>query len=76
MIDATPDSLPVIGPVAALPGFYLATGFSAHGFGIAPAAGRLAADLATGRTPILDPAAFRLARFSPSRSTPAEASPR
>jgi glycine/D-amino acid oxidase-like deaminating enzyme len=71
MIDVTPDALPVIGPVAAMPGFFLATGFSAHGFGIAPAAGRLVADLATGRTPIVDPAPFRPDRFDrppPSRT--------
>ncbi|MBV9116879.1 MAG: FAD-binding oxidoreductase, partial [Acetobacteraceae bacterium] len=47
MIDVTPDAVPVISPVAALPGFFVATGFSGHGFGIGPAAGRLAADLVT-----------------------------
>ena len=36
----------------------VATGFSGHGFGIGPAAGRLAADLATGRTPAVDPRRF------------------
>jgi glycine/D-amino acid oxidase-like deaminating enzyme len=47
-MDITPDSLPVIGPVAKLPGLTLATGFSGHGFGTAPAAGQLAADLLMG----------------------------
>ena len=46
------------------PGFFIATGFSGHGFGIGPAAGRLMADLVTGATPLVDPAAFRLGRFS------------
>jgi glycine/D-amino acid oxidase-like deaminating enzyme len=64
MIDVTPDALPVISKVPRLPGFFLATGFSAHGFGIAPAAGRLVADLVTNRPPIVDPAAFDLARFT------------
>jgi glycine/D-amino acid oxidase-like deaminating enzyme len=63
MIDVTPDAVPVIAPVAALPGFYLATGFSGHGFGIGPGAGRLAADIVTGAPPIVDPVPFRLERF-------------
>ena len=64
LIDATPDALPVISPVASLPGLVIATGFSGHGFGIAPAAGALAADLVTGERPLVDPAPFRFARFS------------
>jgi glycine/D-amino acid oxidase-like deaminating enzyme len=67
LIDVTPDAVPVIGEVAALPGFFLATGFSGHGFGIGPGAGRLAADLVAGDTPIVDPAPFRFARFSDGR---------
>ena len=63
MIDATPDALPVISAVDALPGFHVATGFSGHGFGIAPGAGRLMADLVTGATPVVDPHAFRWSRF-------------
>ena len=63
-IDVTPDALPVISPIDAVPGFFLATGFSGHGFGVGPAAGRLAADLVTGAPPIVDPTPFRFARFS------------
>lgn len=63
LIDVTPDALPVIGPVDAVPGLHLATGFSGHGFGIAPGAGRLVADLVTGAAPVVDATAFRLARF-------------
>jgi len=63
MIDVTPDSMPVIGPVKALPNLILATGFSGHGFGTGPAAGALAADMITGETPIIDPAPYRLDRF-------------
>jgi glycine/D-amino acid oxidase-like deaminating enzyme len=63
MIDVTPDAIPVISPVEALPGFYIATGFSGHGFGIGPAAGRLAADLVAGDTPLVDPKPFRYARM-------------
>jgi glycine/D-amino acid oxidase-like deaminating enzyme len=69
MIDVTPDAVPVIGEVPALPGFFLATGFSGHGFGIGPGAGRLAADLVAGDTPMVDPAPFRFSRFSDGRKS-------
>jgi glycine/D-amino acid oxidase-like deaminating enzyme len=65
MIDVTPDAVPVISPVRGLPGFYVATGFSGHGFGIGPGAGRLMADLVTGDTPIVDPAPYAFERFRP-----------
>jgi glycine/D-amino acid oxidase-like deaminating enzyme len=64
LMDVTPDAVPVIDRVAALPGFFLATGFSGHGFGIGPAAGRLMADLVAGDAPVVDPTPFRFSRFS------------
>lgn len=63
-IDVTPDALPVISPAGGVPGFFLASGFSGHGFGIGPAAGRLMADLVTNRAPLVDPMNFRFDRFS------------
>ncbi|MDJ0931133.1 FAD-binding oxidoreductase [Breoghania sp.] len=63
-MDTTPDVVPVISPVASLPGFHIATGFSGHGVGIGPGAGRLAADLVTGATPCVDPAPFALSRLA------------
>ena len=57
-IDCTPDTIPVISPVDIMPGFFLATGFSGHGFGIGPAAGKLAADIVTGDAPLVDPSAY------------------
>jgi glycine/D-amino acid oxidase-like deaminating enzyme len=63
-IDVTPDAVPVISGVDKVPGFYIASGFSGHGFGIGPAAGRLVADLITNRTPLVDPRDFRFGRFS------------
>lgn len=63
MIDVTPDAIPVISAVDDLPGFYLATGFSGHGFGIGPGAGHLAADLINGSRPIVDPQPFRYSRM-------------
>jgi len=67
MIDVTPDAVPVIGPAAHMPGLFIATGFSGHGFGIGPAAGRLMADLVAGDPPVVDPAPFRLERFARAR---------
>jgi glycine/D-amino acid oxidase-like deaminating enzyme len=64
MIDVMPDAIPVIAPVPSLPGFFVATGFSGHGFGIGPGAGRLVADLVTGAPTVVDPAPFRLGRFT------------
>ncbi|QPC42591.1 FAD-binding oxidoreductase [Kaustia mangrovi] len=63
LIDATPDTVPVISSLDTLPGFHIATGFSGHGFGLGPGAGRLMADLVTGDEPIVDPAPFSLKRF-------------
>lgn len=66
MIDVTPDEIPIIDTVDAIPGLTIATGFSGHGFGIGPAAGELAAQMTTGRTPLVDPTPFRLSRFAGS----------
>jgi glycine/D-amino acid oxidase-like deaminating enzyme len=63
-IDVTPDVVPYISSVGTIPGLTVATGFSGHGFGIGPAAGRLAAQLAIGDSPSADPTAFRASRFS------------
>ena len=63
-IDVTPDAVPVISAIDAIPGFHIATGFSGHGFGIGPGAGRLMADIVTGRPPVVDPKDFRFSRFS------------
>jgi glycine/D-amino acid oxidase-like deaminating enzyme len=62
-IDSTPDSVPVISAIDSLPGFFLAAGFSGHGFGIGPGAGRLAADLVAGDPPVVDPTPFRHSRL-------------
>jgi len=64
LIDVTPDVVPVIGPVMSWPGFYIATGFSGHGFGIGPAAGQLMADIVAGDRPLIDPKPLRFERFT------------
>ena len=62
-IDAVPDAVPIISKVDKLPGFHLCTGFSGHGFGLGPGAGKLMAEIVTGEPPCVDPADFRYARF-------------
>ena len=64
MIDVTPDAVPTLGEDARLPGLYMATGLSGHGFGIGPAIGRIVADLVQGKSPGHELARFRPERFS------------
>lgn len=64
VIDVTPDGVPVVSEVPALPGFFIASGFSGHGFGIGPGAGWLMADIVMGRAPLVDPEPFRFGRFA------------
>ncbi len=63
-IDVMPDEIPVIDQVEELPGVHVASGFSGHGFGIGPGAGRLMAELVAGERPCVDPAPFRLSRLT------------
>ncbi|TVV70043.1 NAD(P)/FAD-dependent oxidoreductase [Sphingomonas solaris] len=62
-VDSTPDGVPVIGEVPAIPGMIVAAGFSGHGFGIGPGSAHLVADIATGQEPLVDPRPYRLTRF-------------
>nr|XP_061811811.1 glycine oxidase-like [Nerophis lumbriciformis] len=64
MIDATPDVVPVMDEISSHPGLFLATGFSGHGFGIGPGAGKVMAELVSGRAPQHDLTRFRFSRFS------------
>lgn len=51
--DLSPDNNAILGAVPELPGFYLATGHSGHGFMHGPATGKLMAELIlTGKTSI------------------------
>ena len=62
-IDVTPDAMPVMDAVPGLPGLYLASGFSGHGFGIGPAVGEAMAQLIQGQTPAIDLHPFRYGRY-------------
>lgn len=63
MIDTMPDMVPVIDEAPAIPGLFIGTGLSGHGFGIGPGLGRVLADMAMGRAPGHDMTRFRLSRF-------------
>lgn len=62
-IDVTPDAVPVIDQLNDPEGFFVATGFSGHGFAMGPIVGRVLSEwITTGQSSIpLD--SFRLSRF-------------
>ncbi len=59
----TPDGLPLIGPVPKLANVWVAAGHNMLGLSMAPATGRLLAELVTGAAPHLDPAPYAVGRF-------------
>jgi len=63
MVETTPDVVPVIGEEDDLPGFFVATGFSGHGFGLGPGAGKAIAALLAGEDSGIDLSPFRRQRF-------------
>ncbi|HEU5045000.1 MAG TPA: FAD-binding oxidoreductase [Nocardioidaceae bacterium] len=58
-----PDHRPVIGPDPRVPGVFHACGHEGAGIGLAPATGRLLADLLSGAEPGVDPAPYSPGRF-------------
>jgi D-amino-acid dehydrogenase len=60
---ATPDGLPVLGPLPGNPRVVLATGFGPTGLTLAPLAGALVAEVVLGEEPRLDLAPYRPDRF-------------
>lgn len=68
--EMTPDDHGMLGPVAAVPGLWLAAGFSGHGFMQSPVIGReVASWMLTGKHEI-DLSALDPARFDAGASTP------
>lgn len=59
----TPDSLPIIGRTKGLNNAVIATGHSMLGMTLAPATGKLVAELISGKTPHIDPHPFSPTRF-------------
>lgn len=64
MIDGTPDAVPVIDVIKKVPGLFMLSGLSGHGFGLGPGAGRLMAEIVAGEKTCVDSAPFRFSRFS------------
>ena len=60
----TYDSLPIIDRAPRWGNAWLATGHNMLGLSMAPATGKLVAELLGQRTPHLDPTPYRVARFS------------
>ena len=68
LYEMTPDHHPILGEVPAVPGFFLANGFSGHGVMHAPATGKILSDLIlTGQTDLIDASLLNLARFAEGR---------
>ena len=58
-----PDSLPCIGPVPGHDNLFAAFGHSHYGFGMAPATGRIIANIVRGMAPNTDITPYRIGRF-------------
>jgi sarcosine oxidase, subunit beta len=68
LYEMTPDHHPILGEAPAVPGFFLANGFSGHGVMHAPATGRVLSDLILTRTTdLIDASLLNLARFRENR---------
>ncbi len=59
----TPDSLPIIGQSPAVPNAWIAAGHNMLGLSMAPATGRLVAELVGGEQPHIDPRPYSPTRF-------------
>lgn len=63
MVETTPDVVPVMCESDTIAGFFIATGFSGHGFGIGPGAGKAAAAMLTKSDSGIDLSELHLKRF-------------
>jgi sarcosine oxidase subunit beta len=61
--DTTPDGQPILGRVPGREGYTLMTGFSGHGYMLAPAIGMILSEILTGQRPSLDITGLHLERF-------------
>ena len=64
MIEVTPDAIPVWSGVDGLDGYFIASGFSGHGFGMGAATGLIMSELVMDGKSRVDLDAFRLSRFT------------
>lgn len=63
LYNMTPDRQPILGPVYEVEGFYLAVGFSGHGFMFGPATGILMSEMIMGEETSIDISSLNLYRF-------------
>ena len=63
LYNNSPDRQPIISSIDELPGFYVACGFSGHGFMFSPITGDLISDLILGRDPVVNEEALSIKRF-------------
>lgn len=63
-IDATPDLIPMIGPLPSVRRYYVATGFNGHGLALAPAVGRALSDLVVDGRSSIEMHGLRVERFA------------
>ncbi len=68
LYEVTPDAHPIIGPISAVSGLYVVTGFSGHGFMHGPIAGLLVAEqILDGMAHTIDISSLRWERFAEGR---------
>jgi sarcosine oxidase subunit beta len=72
LYEMSPDGNPIVGAANDVEGLYLINGFSGHGFQHSPAAGRILADVITGRDPKFDFTPFSAGRFAQLGATAGE----
>jgi glycine/D-amino acid oxidase-like deaminating enzyme len=68
IIHSTPDKIPILDRVAGFENFFIAAGFSGHGFALGPIVGKLMAELIVDKKSSLDLSAFRWGRFDSSNN--------
>jgi sarcosine oxidase subunit beta len=64
----TPDGLPILGPIEALDGFFMAAGHEGDGIALAPITGEIIADLIADKSAGFALEEYRLERFNPDRA--------
>src|SRR6201998_4742713 len=68
LYEMTPDHHCILGPVASVPGFFLANGFSGHGVMHSPATGKILSDLILHKKcDLVDTSLLALARYADGR---------
>jgi sarcosine oxidase subunit beta len=68
LYEVTPDDEPIIGKARALPGLYIAAGFSGHGFQHSPATGKVMSEIILdGASKTIDVSMLDLERFNEGR---------